>query len=125
MASRAADRGPRRPWYPWAQAISAAMAVWTGCALAEDMAVDTCAQGKPQYCFKYGQTTCRKKNSLPKAAEACEQWTLACVEGQTAIAYCFERSAEPILDGSAECTACRAELEACMVQTDKQYWPNR
>lgn len=94
-------------------------------AAAEDIPLMACARGRPHYCLKYGQGQCPKKNSAPNAAYACEQWTQACIECQTAIAYCFERTPERILEGSAECTACHAELNACMKSIDKEYWPNR
>ena len=101
------------------------LTLWAVGANGEDVPLYSCARGKPHYCLKYGQGICRKHNSLPDAAAACEQWIQECIECQTAIANCFERSAEPVFDGSAECTACRAEMQACMTLADKQYWPNR
>ena len=92
---------------------------------AEDLPTFSCAQGKPHFCYKQGQGTCRKNNARPDAQAACELWTEACVECQAAITNCFERSAEPVFEGSAECTACHAELTACMAAVDKEYWPNR
>lgn len=91
----------------------------------DDEMVYKCERGRPHYCLKYGQGLCRKTNSLPNKDQACEDWTEACVECQTAIGNCFERSAEPVLQGSAECTACQAEMHSCMEAADKQYWPNR
>lgn len=94
-------------------------------ARAEDLPVQSCTHGKPHHCEKYGRGLCLKTNSLANRDEACEQWTFACVDCQTAIGNCFERSTEPVLEGSAECTACRAEMNSCMAAADKQYWPNR
>lgn len=94
-------------------------------AMFADEMIYKCERGRPHYCLKYGQGVCTKTNSLANKAQACEQWTEACVDCQTAIDNCFERSPEPVLQGSAECTACRAELQTCMAAIDSKYWPNR
>jgi hypothetical protein len=94
-------------------------------AWADDLPTFACAQGNPQLCYAQGQGKCRKANARPDAQAACELWTEGCVECQAAISNCFERSAEPIFEGSAECTACHSELIACMAAVDKEYWPTR
>ncbi len=94
-------------------------------ALPDEIPPFTCAQGNPQLCYAQGQGKCRKANTRPDAQSACELWTDACVECQAAISNCFERSDEPVFEGSAECTACHAELVACMAAVDKEYWPTR
>ena len=94
-------------------------------ATADDLPTFSCAQGNPQLCYAQGQGRCRKANARTDAQSACELWTDGCVECQSAISNCFERSAEPVFEGSAECTACHAELVACMAAVDKEYWPSR
>ncbi len=91
----------------------------------DDLPTFACAQGTPQLCYAQGQGKCRKANARPDAQAACELWTDGCVECQAAISNCFERSPEPVFEGSAECTACHAELVACMAAVDKEYWPTR
>ena len=115
-------------WYlPRRLACAALMALVASCstALGDDVPVYGCERGRPHYCFKYGQALCRKLNSHADAEAACAEWTQACVECQSAISNCFERTPEPVLQGSAECTACQTEMKACMDVIDKEYWPNR
>lgn len=94
-------------------------------ASADELPTFSCSQGNPQICYAQGQGACRKSYAGHDAQADCELWTDACVECQAAISNCFERSAEPIFEGSAECTACHAELVACMAAVDKEYWPDR
>lgn len=94
-------------------------------ATADELPMFSCPQGNAQLCYAQGQGKCRKSNARADAQSACELWTDACAECQAAISNCFERWAEPIFEGSAECTACHAELTACMAAVDKEYWPTR
>lgn len=94
-------------------------------AWADALPTFSCAQGNPQLCYAQGQGKCRKANTRADAQAACELWTEGCVECQASISNCFERWAEPIFEGSAECTACHSELVACMGAVDKEYWPTR
>lgn len=91
----------------------------------EDMTEMNCKADLPTVCYEQGQAECAKSNAHPDKQTACAAWVDGCAECQAGIQYCFERSKEPVLDGSAECTACKEEVAACMAALDKEFWPNR
>lgn len=82
-----------------------------------------CRIGKPSYCFKYGQTFCRKDNVLPDREQACADWTAACLDCHGFIPKCLGGTRPPT--ASPLCRACESEWRSCMHVIDDAFWPNR